>query len=812
MRIPRRPAEGIGGCPLGYIRGAPSGEGMAAPIDPRFQPAIERGEAPILVEEPVYVRDARAGDIDLREIIDLAIRGKWIVLGTLLAVLIPTVLYTWNQPNVYEARATLLVETRNDDVVSVLPAGSPASMYKNERNLNNELLVLNQELALAEAAAEELLRFARVPETEEPLTVLQPKEEGAGPLSQQQIARRLQGSYVQARAAGNDVDAVEVVAQSTTPGEAALIANVYANQFVDLAQASSRSSVSASREFLESQVEDRGDALSGYDQRLQAFMQREQAVSLSEETNETVAQLASLEAQRDAVDVEIEQKRGTIAALQQQLGTVQDRGRQQARTGGVDPALLEATRAQLTALEARLDAIYARNPDFRGADELPPDVAALEAQAEALRGRIDELAASVVDVGGPADPTVDADREAVLTGQLTDARVRLRALQSQRRQLDSRIAGYESELASIPAQQIELAQLQRERLAAETLYGSLESKLQEARVAEESELGYARVVRPAFTPSIPVAPHRTRNVALAIFLGLAFGVILAVGRVRLDHRIFRPDDLQQKGFALLGTIPDVDALIKKDFDGKETIDVDGRDVDTHLIALLNPMATASETYRALRTSVQFSRPDAVVETVLVTSPNPGEGKSVTAANLAVVMAQSGRRVLLVDADLRRPTVHQKLGLSREPGLVQLLFSDAPPTFDDMRPVADDLYALPAGSLAPNPSELLGSKRMREVLASLNGLFDLVILDAPPVLAATDAVLLSTQADATLVVVRSGKTRDYELESAMDALNGVGAKTIGTVLNGFHISKAYGYRYKYAYRYGRDYAYGYSQKS
>ena len=219
------------------------------------------------------------------------------------------------------------------------------------------------------------------------------------------------------------------------------------------------------------------------------------------------------------------------------------------------------------------------------------------------------------------------------------------------------------------------------------------------------------------------------------------------------------------------------------------------------------MATASESYRALRTAVQFSRPDVVVQTILVTSANPSEGKSTTSANLAVTLAQAGRRVLLVDADLRKPSAHRKLGLSREPGLVQQLFGDGDFDASDIPFVADNLQVLTAGSIVPNPSELIGSKRMRDVIGQMREAFDVVLFDAPPVLAATDAVLLSTQCDATVMVCKAGSTKDYELEEAYESLRGVGASVIGTVLNGFDVSQAYGYKYKYSYRYGSDYAYG-----
>jgi tyrosine-protein kinase Etk/Wzc len=312
--------------------------------------------------------------------------------------------------------------------------------------------------------------------------------------------------------------------------------------------------------------------------------------------------------------------------------------------------------------------------------------------------------------GGLGDTRSGFDRVAELRRQLTDARVELSGYRAQRDQLARRAADYSRELGAIPDQYIDLAQLQRERTAAERLYQSLDQKLQEARVAEEGELGYATVIRPAFTPGAPFAPKRNRDVLLAFLFGLGLGVTLAIARVRLDHRFFRPDDLREAGYPLLGTVPDFRDLIEKDFAGKETVEVDGRRMDSRLVSLLNPMATASETYRALRTSVQFSRPDTVVQTILVTSASPGEGKSVTAANLAIVLAQAGRRVLLVDCDLRRPTVHKKFGFPREPGLVQLVFDGQPVDPAAFHQPADDLWVLTAGALIANPSEMLSSRR------------------------------------------------------------------------------------------------------
>ena len=777
------------------------------PSPPSIAPAQPRPETLMGGDDPFYVLPNEG--LDLRQILDILLRGKWLILATVLAVTIPVAIYSWLQPSMYSSYALLLVEKQDAGLASILPSDPSAAFFRNERNLSNELLILRQSLPLAETVAEQILIAETVPGTDQRFTILEPLEDGSEP-GARDIAFRLQSDYVQASMTTNDADAISVTSVSTDPQEAAWIANAYAGAFASLTRAENQEGYAISREFLEQQVTERGRALDSLDQAVQDYMEREEAVALNEETTQTVQQIGSLTASRDQAGIEIQIARAKIASLQAELQDLEPSLR--TRLGSGLDAELATAEARVQEILGQLEVYYSRQPELRTDPAPPAEVARLQNQLSLARARVRSISndlsgQSLAAGGGPGDQSAGFARAAALRAQISDLRVQLNGLIAQRRQLTSRLGQYESDLRAIPGQSIELAQLQRDRQAAEQLYGALQANLQQATVAEKSQLGYADIIREAFPSPFPFAPQRLRNVVLGLLLGLMAGAVAAIGKVRLDHRIHVPDDVRERGHPLIGTIPSTTELIARDFGGQETMTVDGREIDTHLVTLLNPMAAASEAYRALRTSVQFSRPDVVVGTVIVTSANPSEGKSVTSANLAVVMAQAGRKTLLIDADLRKPTGHKKFGLPREPGLVQRLFSEEPFTVEGLHQPADDLYVMTAGSLAPNPSELLGSKRMRELTDEMREHFDLIIFDAPPVLAATDAVLLSTQCDATLVVCRAGQTRDYELDSALEALAGVGAPVIGTVLNGFDVTKSYGYRYKYAYRYGSDYAYG-----
>lgn len=225
-----------------------------------------------------------------------------------------------------------------------------------------------------------------------------------------------------------------------------------------------------------------------------------------------------------------------------------------------------------------------------------------------------------------------------------------------------------------------------------------------------------------------------------------------------------------------------------------------RGTQTHpvsLITLVDPSSPISEQYRTIRTNIQFaSSADNLIKTLVVTSSGPGEGKSTSAANLAVVFAKSGQRVLLVDANMRKPTVYKTFNLSNGSGLSTLLSANRA-IGEVVQPTSvENLSILTSGPKPPNPSELLGSARMDQVLSELKSAYDVVILDMPPVVAVTDAQILASKADGTLMVIRESVSRKESLVKAKDLLEMVGARVLGVIYNGAQHTKDSGYYYYY----------------
>lgn len=211
----------------------------------------------------------------------------------------------------------------------------------------------------------------------------------------------------------------------------------------------------------------------------------------------------------------------------------------------------------------------------------------------------------------------------------------------------------------------------------------------------------------------------------------------------------------------------------------------------------NPKSPVAESYRTLRTNIQFSTFDKEIQTIVVTSAAPGEGKSTTIGNLAIVMAQSGKKVLLIDCDLRKPSIHKKFRITNQAGLTNILLYDVDP-FDIFHKHSDNLYILTTGQLPPNPAEVIASKKLKGFIEKIKDEFDYILIDSPPLIAVTDAQILSRLCDGTILVVSSGEAERETVKRAKDLLNKVNANIIGVVLNKLELKTRKGYGYYYYY--------------
>lgn len=464
-------------------------------------------------------------------------------------------------------------------------------------------------------------------------------------------------------------------------------------------------------------------------------------------------------------------------------------------------AKLTAAEAERIVKEASWRMAESGNPELVSSSSPDATLQALRTQEGELRNQYAQMSAKY----GNSYPKVDE-----LRGQLQEVEGRIRAevanvaerfrndYMAARRAEDmlrAKVDEQKKETYKLNEGAVQYTILRHELDSSRELYDSLLKQLKEAGITAGLRSTNVTVVDPATLPVDPVEPNLPRNLALGLASGLVFGLVLAFVVENLDNSLRTIEEVESySGLTSLGVIP----LQKWNGDSRRRTLRSGGAAENSVadvIAVARPQSQIAEAYRSLRTSLLLSSVDTPVKTIVVTSSIPGEGKTSTAINCAAVFAQAGGRILLVDADMRRPSVHSRFGLANRFGLSSVIAGSEP--FEKAavaHPSIPGLTVLPSGPKPPNPAQMLGSRRMAELLAEWRKDFDYVIVDTAPVLAVTDAVLLAAQADTCILVLRWGRTGWQPLRRSRDMLARAQARIAGVVINAVNLNAPDHYYY------------------
>lgn len=384
----------------------------------------------------------------------------------------------------------------------------------------------------------------------------------------------------------------------------------------------------------------------------------------------------------------------------------------------------------------------------------------------------------------------------------------------------------ERQIKSLPETGLELTRLERNVKVNTDVYSLLEKSYQESLIKEAEKVEDVQIVRPALEPTSPVNPPKTTATAgIGTILGFVLGLVFAFLIETFDTSIGTIEEVENYlGAPVLGVIPQISdkdlksSLVEK-YPGK--VDDATSERVSRLVSHFAPQSTLAESYRSLRTNLNFACREDNINTVVFTSATPREGKTTSIVNLSITIAQTGQRVLLVEADLRKPVIASMFGIDQTPGLTDALMGShdweaSVKTIADIMmgklnidevletPGMDNLHIIPSGTIPPNPAELINSKGIDDFIAWAKSNYDFVMIDAPPILAATDAALLGSKVDAAIIVYRVGKIARVTLKRAKSQLENVKARILGVVLNGIKadISADFtDYDYKYYHYYG-----------
>ncbi len=597
---------------------------------------------------------------------------------------------------------------------------------------------------------------------------------------------------------------VQLSFRAASPEFAAKAANAFAESYIDMGVEDRFATAGKASTFLSSQIEKLKEEIQDKETQLQAFSRRSDIVTMDPGANVTLKRLEALNGQY------IDAKKTRIEREAQYHET--QSGPRESMSDSLTTGVVSDTRSQILKLEREYETkLKTYKPDF-------PDMVALKTEIEKARQHLNEVLGEQVDK--------------VKSTALASYQTALR----QEQELEGELNNLKREAIDQNSAAVEFTNLKVEIQTRRDLLDELLRKQSETEVAvrlQDTRQSNIRIIDKATVPGGPFQPSLRKDVTYGMLLGLLFGVGCAVLIEVLDRTVKAPEEIERKlGLPALAVIQDLSESGKaygySAYGYGEATAADDKPrvragkapgggwlekkkapapavtpSQIELVPHERPRTLISESYRSLRTALLLSSAREL-KTIAVTSAVAGEGKTATASNLAVVLAQLGRQVLLVDCDLRKPRLHQVFRVSNRFGLVNQLTATAEPETVFLPTEVPNLWVTPSGPIPPNPSELLSSDRMRDWLKAVRGRFDFVVLDTPPALAVTDATIVGLLADGVVLTLRSGKVTREEARLCRDRLRQAGVKILGAVLNRYRsLQTGLGKKYRYYEAYGAE---------
>jgi polysaccharide biosynthesis transport protein len=547
---------------------------------------------------------------------------------------------------------------------------------------------------------------------------------------------------------------VEIRYTSTDPAFAAKAANAVAAAYIQTTMEFKLNTSKEAGDFLSERLAEQRKAVEASERALQEFKEKNGAVAMAEGTSAIAVQrLTDL----NGALIKARTERINKEALYNQLKSMQASG-----TIETFPAVLandyiqglKTNLAQLQREQAQLGERYLENH---------PEMTKIKSAVESANAKLTGEIGKVVE-------GVNSEYRAAL---------------AQEQSLQGAMQAQKNEAIGQNKTDIAYAVLKREADSNREVYQSLLQQTKETGITGERRATNVRVIDPAEVPRGPISPNVRADMTFAFVAGLVLAIGLAFGFEYLDNRIKTPQELKAHlGIPFLGMVPIVSV--------KEANPLLDNGVPQNF----------SEAFKSVRTNVLFSSAEEGMRSLVVTSAGPGEGKSLVASNLAMALAQAGQRVLLIDADMRRPRVHDIFGGQQEPGLSNVLAGNAKTSEAIRKSSTAGLWVMPAGHIPPNPAELLGSKRYTDFVSSLGIHFDWVVLDTPPVMVVADSSIVANQSSGVVFVVRADHTSRHAVRAAVEQLEAANAHLLGSVLNSVDLVRN---PYYYSAYYRKDYA-------
>ena len=746
-----------------------------------------------------------SSEFTLKDLVKVILFRKWIIISIFVVFLGSAFYYIKVTPPVYRSDVILMRETTYDNLpYNVFGTGS----YYNYGISEGQLLVLKSRPSL-----EEIRRQLR-------------QNHGINiPLMKIRSSLSLATSK-------NDPDVVTLTANAPTAEQAQIIADVAANVFISKVAEMKSSELSQGVDFLKAQMNQVEEKMHETEKALNEFRDKEGLVpqqSYGTDTSGLLGKLGELQTQSIEIENEIELTKSQLKTLENLIAEKKKYAQSESAMG----VSTEIDQLKQRLISMQLDL----NTKLETLTEKDPEVITLKKKIESAQNQLKAEFNKMLS--NTESTTIDPISELQsLTQQFVTLTVTLKGLESKSALINERLRKFREEHPEIASKQVELIRLERQSRIFEQAYTTLASKYQDMRLMQQMKGSGLKIVDSAYLPTSPIAPKKKLIMIGAGVMGLFVGLMISLFVDYISDIIRTKEDVERHiELPVVGMISNIGPFNIPESAAKRRTSTllisekgteanvnskkhkDSQKPSKEILNLLShsliyaPNGNAKtpdiESYWNLAMSIKYANLDNPYKSIVVTSSVPGERKTTTASNLAIVNARLGSKVLLIDADFKRPMIHRIFQQSRRPGLSDLLTIDDTTngkTFDyvshgSIRPtVIENLYLLPSGSNVPNSDALFNSDRLENLINAFKEKFDLVIIDSAPILIISSVTAICKGTDGVLFVIRSGKTKRKMALTSKEILNNIDAKIIGTVLTGVDYNVQYGYYYRRYYNY------------
>jgi len=755
--------------------------------------------------------------VTLKDIIRKIIRARWWVIFSSIIILLGTIYVTYSTPPIYQATVSVMIEKSskaqaifnfggNDnykisDEIAVIKSrtiGEDVVESLWNSNKRNRLYVFGTKVFVPRGQRlrrplKKIFTLGRwSPEQNKPPHYDEPYNPKIGAEFYQNIIKTLQ-VY-----SNRGTNIINIVAKSPHPYEAALIANSVASTYQKRDKEWSNNESMGLKSFLQERLDEKEIEMEAIEDKIEKYKMENQIYDIEGNVSNLMNNLTSVESEYNNSSLEINIIHSQKKYLTEQLSDIEQNLTEQ---------ILSSINAQLFALREQVnekEAELVRNSTIYGANHeaVIKTNENLKNLKNQLEGKTNELIAAGLSILDPLEYRQD------LISNLLQLETNLNLLESKLTEYQSLIYKYKDDIKVLPEKQSYLGKLNREMEVLANTYAYMRQKMEEARVSMASEPGKVRIINQAEEPNKPISPDIPRNIIMAIIIGAFIGFGCSISIEYFDNTIKSVEFIERKKLPVLAIIPSI-GHDSKTYSNSSKINSDDKRgriyglksvdrIQRRLVTHEDPRSPISESYRSLRTSLMYTT-KGNQGTIMVSSPGPGEGKTTTIINLAITYANLGKKTLLIDGDLRKPVLHKVFNTDIKKGLTHYLSGVEEKWQNIINPTdVENLQIIYSGAIPPNPSELLGSELMNNLIIELKEKYDIILFDAPPVLAVTDAVVLSRLIDQFILIVRFGSTDKDSINHTLMALSNVNRTLTGVVFNDLNRKNSYYSKNYYSY--------------